>query len=87
MDQLSTTKKITECAFDAKNMPWDVVMECLKLREGRMAIDSVRDEVEAELKKARFFIVITCRPICLSLKATNGQGRSHGILSDPDGQE
>ena len=54
MDQLSTTKKITECAFDAKALPWDVVMECLKLREGRMAIDSVRDEVEAELKKVRF---------------------------------
>lgn len=51
MDQLSTAKKITQCAFEAKTMPSDVVVECLKLREGRLTIDSVRDEVEAELTK------------------------------------
>ena len=32
-------------------LPMDVVLECLSLREQRVSIDLVRDEVEAELNK------------------------------------
>ncbi len=35
----------------AKNIPLEVVLECLATREYRVAIDLVRDEVETELHK------------------------------------
>lgn len=37
----------------AKEIPLNVVIECLMIRENRVAIDLVRDDVEAELNKAR----------------------------------
>lgn len=40
-----------ECALAAKEMPVNVVMECVAIRENRVAIDLVRDEVESELNK------------------------------------
>ena len=40
-------------------LPMDVILECLSLREQRVSIDLVRDEVEAELNKVtnRFLVV------------------------------
>jgi len=38
-------------AFEVKALPMDVVLECLALREQRVSVDMVRDEVEAELNK------------------------------------
>ena len=51
IDQLTFTKRVAECALEAKEMPISVVMECLVIREGRVAIDLVRDNVETELHK------------------------------------
>ena len=51
--QLTVTKRLAECALMAKEMPLHVVIECLMIRENRVAIDLVRDDVEAELNKAR----------------------------------
>ena len=51
--QLTEHKSRTEFALEAKALPLEVVIECLTLREQREAIDRVRDEVEAELKKVR----------------------------------
>ena len=44
-------KEAAECALQAKNLPLDVAIECLTLRESRRAIDLVRDPVEEELHK------------------------------------
>ena len=48
---LMKSKRGTEYAFDAKDMPLQVVLSCLQIRENRIGIDSVRDEVESELHK------------------------------------
>ena len=40
-----------EKALEAKTMPLGVAFNCLSLREGRVGIDLVRDEVEAQLNK------------------------------------
>ncbi|XP_013390065.1 tektin-2-like [Lingula anatina] len=48
---LSESKEQTELALEAKNVPTDVAIECLTIREGRQAIDLVSDEVEAQLHK------------------------------------
>lgn len=44
-------KEAAEHALQAKNLPLDVSIECLTLRESRRAIDVVRDPVEEELHK------------------------------------
>ena len=51
--KLSESKRLAECALMAKEMPLHVVLECLVTRENRVAIDLVRDEIEAELNKVR----------------------------------
>ncbi len=40
-----------EKALEAKNVPLEVVLECLSIREHRVSIDLIRDEVETELNK------------------------------------
>lgn len=49
--QLSEHKERTEKALEVKTMPLEVALGCLTLREGRVAIDLVRDEVELKLNK------------------------------------
>ncbi|NXK84939.1 TEKT2 protein, partial [Amazona guildingii] len=44
-------KEAAERALQAKNLPLDVAIECLTLRESPRAIDVVRDPVEEELHK------------------------------------
>lgn len=44
-------KEAAERALQAKNLPLDVAIECLTLRESRRAIDVVKDPVEDELHK------------------------------------
>ncbi|XP_072741369.1 tektin-2 isoform X2 [Ciconia boyciana] len=51
IDALAKVKEAAECALQAKNLPLDVSIECLTLRESRCAIDVVRDPVEEELHK------------------------------------
>ena len=51
MDQLMKTKRIAEYSLQSKTMPLEIALECLATREGRLGIDSVRDDVEAELNK------------------------------------
>ncbi|VDI10752.1 tektin-2-like [Mytilus galloprovincialis] len=48
---LSEAKELTEESLEAKNLPTDVAIECLTLREGRQHIDVVQDEVENQLHK------------------------------------
>ena len=48
---LQAEKQRTEAALDAKRVPLDVAIECLMLRENRVSIDLVRDEVENQLHK------------------------------------
>lgn len=48
---LSEAKNMTEDALEAKNLPLDVAIECLTLREGRQEIDVVQDETENQLHK------------------------------------
>lgn len=48
---LSEAKELTEQALEAKNLPTDVAIECLTLRESRQSIDIVEDEVESQLHK------------------------------------
>ena len=48
---LSEAKELTEQALEAKNLPTDVAIECLTLREGRQSIDVVQDEPENQLHK------------------------------------
>lgn len=54
MDLLSAVKSIAEKALEAKAMPLDIVIDCLSLRESRVSIDNVRDEVETELNTVRY---------------------------------
>ena len=49
--QLTEHKGRCEEALKAKDLPLEVVLECLSLREQRVSIDLVRDDVEAELHK------------------------------------
>nr|XP_013805863.1 PREDICTED: tektin-2 isoform X2 [Apteryx mantelli mantelli] len=51
IDALAKVKEAAEHALQAKNLPLDVAIECLTLRESRRAIDMVRDPVEEELHK------------------------------------
>ncbi|XP_075054205.1 tektin-2 isoform X2 [Mixophyes fleayi] len=51
IDALILIKDEAERALQAKNVPSDVVTECLTLRESRRDIDLVKDPVEAELHK------------------------------------
>ena len=48
---LSEAKEHTENSLQAKNLPTDVAIECLTVREGRQTIDVVEDEVENQLHK------------------------------------
>ncbi|XP_050400773.1 tektin-2 [Patella vulgata] len=48
---LSEAKELTEQALEAKNLPLDVAIECLTLREGRQSIDVVQDDPENQLHK------------------------------------
>lgn len=52
---LTESKEQTEQALEAKNLPLDVAIECLTLREGRQAIDVVQDEPEAQLHKVKTY--------------------------------
>lgn len=54
IDKLSEHKERMEKALEAKTMPLEVAFNCLSLREGRVAIDLVRDEVEAQLNKVQY---------------------------------
>ncbi|KAM6371200.1 tektin-2 isoform 2-T5 [Pluvialis apricaria] len=51
IDALAKVKEAAERALQAKNLPLDVSIECLTLRESRRAIDLVRDPVGEELHK------------------------------------
>lgn len=51
IDALTLMKDEAEKALQAKNVPSDVAIECLTLRESRRSIDLVRDLVEKELHK------------------------------------
>jgi len=51
IQRLQTEKERTEKALEAKTTPLDVASECLMLRENRMGIDLVRDNVEEQLHK------------------------------------
>ncbi|NXP50261.1 TEKT2 protein, partial [Heliornis fulica] len=51
IDALAKVKEAAERALQAKNLPLDVSIDCLTLRERRQAIDVVRDPVEEELHK------------------------------------
>lgn len=44
-------KESAEQNLQAKNLPLDVAIECLTLRESRRDIDVVKDPVEEELHK------------------------------------
>lgn len=48
---LSEAKELTEQALEAKNLPTDVAIDCLTLREGRQDIDIVEDDAESQLHK------------------------------------
>ncbi|KAM5247158.1 tektin-2 [Ctenodactylus gundi] len=51
IDALTQMKDIAEQNLQAKNLPLDVAIECLTLRESRRDIDVVQDPVEDELHK------------------------------------
>ncbi|XP_012979296.1 tektin-2 [Mesocricetus auratus] len=51
IDSLAQVKESAEQNLQAKNLPLDVAIECLTLRESRRDIDVVRDPVEEELLK------------------------------------
>ncbi|EDL80456.1 rCG31050 [Rattus norvegicus] len=51
IDSLTQAKESVEQSLQAKNLPLDVAIECLTLRESRRDIDVVKDPVEEELMK------------------------------------
>ncbi|ERE81627.1 tektin-4 [Cricetulus griseus] len=51
IDTLTQTKESAEQNLQAKNLPLDVAIECLTLRESRRDIDVVKDPVDEELVK------------------------------------
>lgn len=51
IDALSQMKESAEQNLQAKNLPLDVAVECLTLRDSRRDVDVVRDGVEDELHK------------------------------------
>ncbi|GAB1288920.1 Tektin-2 [Apodemus speciosus] len=51
IDSLTQAKESAEQNLQAKNLPLDVAIECLTLRESRRDIDVVKDPVEEELLK------------------------------------
>ncbi|KAL5021859.1 hypothetical protein ScPMuIL_001014 [Solemya velum] len=51
ISELSQAKEITEQALEAKNLPAEVALECLTIREGRRNIDVVQDEAENQTHK------------------------------------
>ncbi|CAO2589026.1 Tekt2 [Lemmus lemmus] len=51
IDTLTQMKESAEQSLQAKNLPLDVAIECLTLRESRRDIDVVKDPVEEELLK------------------------------------
>eukprot|EP00794_Sanderia_malayensis_P004861 gene4861-5500_t len=51
IESLQVEKEKTERALEAKQLPLDVAIECLMLRENRIGIDLVRDGVEEQLHK------------------------------------
>lgn len=53
ISDLSDAKQLTEQSLQAKDLPTDVAIECLTLREGRQAIDVVEDEPENQLHKVK----------------------------------
>ncbi|XP_045404228.1 tektin-2 isoform X1 [Lemur catta] len=64
--EISTLTKMKESAeqnLQAKNLPLDVAIECLTLRESRRDIDVVRDSVENELHKEVEVIEATRRAL------------------------
>ncbi|XP_066495186.1 tektin-2 [Tiliqua scincoides] len=51
INALTQMKEAAERALQAKNLPLDVAIECLTLRESRRGIEVVRDPAEEELHK------------------------------------
>ncbi|XP_036301377.1 tektin-2 [Pipistrellus kuhlii] len=51
IDALTQMKELAEQNLQAKNLPLDVAVECLTLRDSRRDIDVVKDPVEEELHK------------------------------------
>ena len=51
IESLTSHKEKAERSLHAKNVPTEVVWDCMTMREGRVATDLVRDEVEAQLHK------------------------------------
>lgn len=48
---LRKTRDCAEKAYETKQVPMDVVFECLSFREQRLGTDLVNDEVEVQLQK------------------------------------
>ena len=68
-------KESAEQNLQAKNLPLDVAIECLTLRESRRDIDVVKDPVEEELhKEAQHFYYCLCNRLPCNIV----QGRSGG---------
>ena len=57
IEALQSEKESTERALDAKKLPLDITIECLMLRENRLSIDLVRDEVEEQLHKVNVYYI------------------------------
>ncbi|ELW65984.1 Tektin-2 [Tupaia chinensis] len=63
IDALTQMKESAEQNLQAKNLPLDVAIECLTLRESRRDIDVVKDPVEDELHKEVEVIEATKRAL------------------------
>ncbi|XP_053432522.1 tektin-2 isoform X2 [Nycticebus coucang] len=63
IDSLAQMKESAEQNLQAKNLPLDVAIECLTLRESRRDIDVVKDPVEDELHKEVEVIEATKRSL------------------------
>ena len=82
--QLGKHKSWTEKALEAKKMPLEVVLKCLSLREQRISIDLVKDEVEDELHKVNciqkhaqiIIIIIIMKPFLQELEVLDGIQRT-----------
>lgn len=59
-DLLLERKEHLEKALAATQFPMEVAQSCLSLREKRMAIDLVRDDVEIQLQKVSYSARIMC---------------------------
>lgn len=51
IDNLLDCKRHAEHSLEVKDQPLEIAYNCLQIREHRIEIDNVRDEVESELNK------------------------------------